>query len=475
MKISSPSFTANVKVALTDEVLQAALQKARYGFIDKRKLALDNLPEFEELRQAAIEIRNHTLDNLDQYLVNLENNVIKNGGHVHWAQTPAEANDIITTLCKQVNAKNIIKGKSMVGEETSLNDALESSGFRVIESDLGEYIIQLAKEPPSHIIAPAVHKSRQQIIDLFNEHHAGHPAKKDLDSIPSIVNEAREILREEYLNADVGITGANFLIAETGTNIIVTNEGNGDLSATLPRTHIVIASIDKVVPTLEDVSVLLRLLARSATGQEITSYTSFFSGPKRDGDLDGPDNYHLILLDNGRSKMLDTDFKPMLRCIRCGACLNHCPVYNNIGGHAYGWVYPGPMGSVLTPLMIGLDKAHHLPNASTFCGRCEEVCPMSIPLPDLLRQHRQNEYKQKVFFNRSKLALKLWAWVARKPVLYRLLMNALIPTLKIIAGKNASFKYLFGATAWTSNRDFPAPQGKTFMQLYRTSKRSRTG
>lgn len=466
MKTTSQNFPDNVNAALTNAALQKALVNVKVGFIPKRKAALDKLPEFEVLRKAAIDIRQHTLANLDQYLLQLEKSVTGNGGQVHWAENGAQANDIITSICQKANAKNIIKGKSMVGEETSLNDALEQAGMRVIESDLGEYIIQLAKEPPSHIIAPAVHKSRQEIIELFDKFHKGHPAKQTLDSIPSIVNEARLVLRQEYLDADVGITGANFLVADTGTNIIVTNEGNGDLSSTLPRIHIVIASIEKVVPTLEDASVMLRLLSRSATGQEITAYTSFFSGPRRAEDLDGPDEYHLVVLDNGRSEMFSNEFQPMLRCIRCGACLNHCPVYNNIGGHAYGWVYPGPMGSVLTPLMIGMQKSHNLPNASTFCGRCQEVCPMSIPLPSLLRHHREQQFNSRSVSPLAKFILKSWAWLARKPRLYRLCMDISMSLMKLVAGSKGRFSSLPFAANWTDTRDFPAPQGKTFISQY---------
>jgi L-lactate dehydrogenase complex protein LldF len=388
---------------------------------------------------------------------------------VHWAETPAQATQIITDLCRSVDARKITKGKTMVGEEIGLNDAIIENGMQPVETDLGEYIIQLAEEPPSHIIAPAVHKSREQISDLFHEHHAKLGFNQPLDTAEAIVNEARTILRSEYVSADVGITGANLLIAETGSTVLVTNEGNGDLTASLPRMHIVVASIEKVVPTLEDATVILRLLARSATGQEITAYTTFFTGPKRETDLDGPQQFHVVLVDNHRSEMLGNQYRDMLRCIHCGACLNHCPVYSAIGGHAYGWVYPGPMGAVLTPLMTGLKEAQHLPQASTFCGRCEEVCPLSIPLPKMLREHRNQIHSQHINSTQSRWSLALWAFVARHPKLYRLLTGLGVGLLARIAGKQGRFKKLWFASAWTRQRDFPAPQGQTFMDSINSS------
>jgi L-lactate dehydrogenase complex protein LldF len=337
-----------------------------------------------------------------------------------------------------------------------------------VETDLGEYIIQLAKEPPSHIIAPAIHKSRQQIADLFHAHHAKRGFTEPLETPEAIVNEARTILRNEYVRADVGITGANLLIAQTGSTVLVTNEGNGDLTASLPKVHIVVASIEKVVPTLEDATVLLRLLARSATGQEMTSYTTFFTGPKQPTDLDGPEQFHVVLVDNHRTEMLANQYRDMLRCIHCGACLNHCPVYSAIGGHAYGWVYPGPMGSVLTPLMMGLKEGYHLPQASTFCGRCEEVCPLSIPLPTLLREHRFQIHQQHINSSQSRWALAIWGYVARRPRLYQWLTRLAMGMLHLVAGKQRRFRRLLFANAWTRQRDFPAPQRQTFMSSVRS-------
>ncbi len=466
MKSQSSAFKTNAEKALLDTQLQRALNKAGTGFIDKRQAAMDALPEFEALRTTARRIKEHTLSQLDDYLLQFEQQVEANGGQVHWARTPEEAVQRVVQLCQAVGAQHITKGKTMVGEEIGVNEALEQAGMTPIETDLGEYIIQLAEEPPSHIIAPAVHKTREQITELFKQHHAQYGLTQPLETVPAIVNEARQVLRQEFLQADVGITGANMLIAETGSTVLVTNEGNGDLTASLPRVHIVIASIEKVVPTLEDATVILRLLARSATGQEITSYTSFFTGPRREADQDGPEAFHVVLVDNGRTAMLGNEYHPMLRCIHCGACLNHCPVYGSIGGHAYGWVYPGPMGAVLTPLMTGLQQASDLPQASTLCGRCAEVCPMAIPLPDLLRQHRFELHQQLKSHWLTRLTLTLWASLARRPKCYRWITNIVSRLLHTVARGRGRMQRLPFASAWTRSRDFPAPQGETFISSW---------
>ncbi|MFQ6024286.1 MAG: LutB/LldF family L-lactate oxidation iron-sulfur protein [Acidiferrobacterales bacterium] len=473
MKSTAHNFKAHASVALKNIQLQKALAKAKGGFVDKRRAAVDALPEFEQLRTVAREIKEHTLAHLDYYLEQFESKVVAKGGHVHWARTPEEACEIVVNICRQVGARRITKGKSMVGEEMGINHALESTGFQVIETDLGEYIIQLAKEPPSHIIAPAVHKTREQVTELFHQYHGKYGLNKRVTEIPAIVNEARQVLREAFLSADVGITGANFLIAETGSTVIVTNEGNGDLTNTLPRVHVVTASIEKVVPTLEDVTTIMRVLKRSATGQEMSAYTTFSTGPRRRGDLDGPEQFHVLILDNGRSRMLGNEFHEMLRCIRCGACLNHCPVYSSIGGHAYGWVYSGPMGSVLTPLMIGLQEAGNLPNACTLNGRCEQVCPMSIPLPKLLRQLRVREFEERLTPPRVRWGLATWAFLAKRPRLYRHVTAAAAGVLGRLGGARGGFRRLPFASGWTRVRDMPVPEGRTFQSAWKRSQQSR--
>ncbi len=312
----------------------------------------------------------------------------------------------------------------MIAEEIGLNQHLERHGIVPIETDLGEYIIQLRDEPPSHLIAPAIHLTREQIAETFRTAHRTLDPARPLAEPRQLCDEARAVLRGRFLAADVGITGANFLVAETGSGIIVTNEGNGDLTQTLPRVHIVLASLEKLVPTFEDAATLLRLLARSATGQEFSAYTTISTGPRREHDPDGPQEYHVVLLDNGRTGLLGGEFRDMLRCIRCAACINHCPVYAAIGGHAYGWVYPGPMGAVLTPSLIGIEEASALPNASTLCGRCESVCPVKIPLPKLLRHWREREFEARLNPPAWRAGLALWAWLAQRPVLYRLVAES---------------------------------------------------
>jgi L-lactate dehydrogenase complex protein LldF len=386
---------------------------------------------------------------------------------VHWARDAEEARSIILNICQRVNAKTITKGKTMVSEEIGLNEALEAKGYTVVETDLGEYIIQLAHEPPSHIIAPAIHKTKEQVSELFEAAHGG-PRKS---SVADLVTEARLVLRDKYFQADVGITGGNFLVAETGSSIIVTNEGNGDLTQTLARVHIVTSGIERIVPTLEDVALFLRILARSATGQETETYTTLSTGPRRPDDVDGPEEYHVVLVDNGRSKMLGGKFQDMLRCIRCGACMNHCPVYGAIGGHAYGWVYPGPMGAVLTPLFVGLDATYDLPNACTLNGRCESVCPVKIPLPQLLRELRHMQHRQGIRPQGEQRALGVWRFVAERPGLYRFANRLAARVLRGLGGSKGRIASLPFANAWTDIRDMPAPEGKTFLEMWQARPR----
>ncbi|MGB7334948.1 MAG: LutB/LldF family L-lactate oxidation iron-sulfur protein [Salaquimonas sp.] len=471
MQITSPIFKKNTTDAMNDVQLQRALGHVKNNFIQKRQLAVDALPEFDALRESGVAIKNHVLENLDIYLETFEKNVTNSGGHVHWAATAADARGQVLDICRRVGAKSVTKGKSMISEEIGLNEFLESSNIPPIETDLGEYIIQLRGENPSHIIAPAVHLNMDQVREEFLKHHTHLDPDRELSEPESLLREARGILRDKFQKADVGITGANFLIAETGTTIIVTNEGNGDLTQTLPKVHIVIASIEKIVPTLEDMSQIVRILARSATGQDMSVYTTLSTGPRRPDDVDGPEEFHVILLDNGRSNMIGTEFQDMLRCIRCGACMNHCPVYHAVGGHAYGWVYPGPMGSVLTPQFIGVDQAGHLPNASTFCGRCEAVCPMKIPLPKMMRHWREQEFEKHLSAPSHRRNLKLWAWTAKRPAWYRLATRLAARGLWVLGGFKHRTGFLPLASAWTKHRDMPTPQGSTFIAQWKSGKR----
>ena len=472
---TSKAFKRNAVRAMQDEPLQRALTHVRTNFIAKRQGAVDKLPEFEALRESARDIKNHTLAHLDLYLERYEAKVKEAGGEVHFARTAEEACEAVVAICRRLNARTVTKGKSMIGEEIGINAALEAAGMTPVETDLGEYIIQLRGEAPSHIIAPAVHLNRDQVEADFRRVHSALDPKRDLSQPTQLLGEARQVLRERFLAADVGITGANFLVAETGTSIIVTNEGNGDLTQTLPKAHIVLASIEKVTPTLEDVGQILRVLARSATGQEMSVYTTLSTGPRRAGDPDGPSEYHVVILDNGRSAMLGTQFQDMLRCIRCGACMNHCPVYHAIGGHAYGWVYPGPMGAVLTPSLIGVGEGGNLPNASTFCGRCEAVCPMKIPLPGMMRHWREREFERHLSPAAQRYGIAFWAFFAKRPRLYRAATRLAMWGLALFGRNKGHLAFLPFGSGWTKHRDFPSPQGPTFQAHWKARAKLKAG
>jgi len=468
---TTPRFRANAREAMANANLQAALRGGRGNFIARRAAARAALPEFDDLRDRARDLKNETLANLDLYLEAYEARVTEAGGKVHWAETAEDARRIVLGICREAGARIVNKGKTMISEECGINDMLAANGITPVETDLGEYIIQLRGEIPSHIIAPAVHVTVPEVEAAFRAAHTHLDPDRDLSDLATLQREARGVLRAKYFEAEVGITGANMLIAETGHSVIVTNEGNGDLSQSLPRIHIVMASIEKVVPTLEDASTILRVLARSATGQEMAVYTTFSKGPRRPEDADGPQEYHVVLLDNGRTGMLGTDFQDMLRCIRCGACMNHCPVYLAVGGHAYGWIYPGPMGAVLTPALIGVEKGGQLPNASTFCGRCEEVCPMRIPLPRMMRRWREREFEKRLTPVAARWGLGAWAWVAKRPALYRLVSRAAAGALRLAARGRGRIDRLPFAGGWTGVRDLPAPQGGTFMAQWKARRR----
>ena len=467
MEVRSKEFKKSAHIALHDVNLQRALGNLKAGFPGKRAAAVARLPEFDALRDQARDLKNHILEHLDLYLEEFERNVTANGGTVHWCRTAEDARRTILELCREQDAKTVTKGKSMVTEEIALNEYLEANGVTPVETDLGEYILQLRHDHPSHIVAPAIHLTLDDVATAFHEHH--HRPKSNDPAV--LMQEAREMLRKQFVAADVGITGANFLVAETGSTIICTNEGNGDLTQTLPKTHIVVSSIEKVVPTLEDMTLFLRLLARSATGQEFTVYNTLSTGPRRPGDRDGPENFHVVLVDNGRSDMVGGELQEMLRCIRCSACMNHCPVYGAVGGHSYGWVYPGPMGSVLTPQMVGIENAGLLPNASTFCGKCEEVCPVRIPLPKLMRHWREREWEKHLTPAAARGGIGVWAFFAKRPALYRLLAWSSNLFLRLVGGKRGRIRKLPLAGGWTDFRDMPVPSGKTFMQQWQEQKR----
>ncbi len=463
MQVASLQFKARAREKLADAKLQAALKKLQSNFVKGRADRVAELDNFDAIREAGAAIRERSLASLDLYLEEFEKNATARGAVVHWAETAEEANRIVCELAAKYNVRKAAKSKSMVSEECGLNDALQAAGIEVIETDLGEYILQLAQEPPSHIVAPVVHKSKDEVSDLFEEKHR-RPRKT---GIAELTREAREMLRPHFLAADMGISGANFIVAETGSTLIVTNEGNGRLVTTLPRVHVAITGIEKVVPTLEDVATLLRLLPRHGTGQTVTNYISVTTGARGEGDLDGPEHFHIVLVDAGRTRLIGSDLQPMLRCIRCGACMNHCPVYQSIGGHAYGWVYPGPMGSVLTPMYVGLENAPDLPNAATLCNQCGVVCPVKIPLPDLMRKLRERQFERGLKPWPERLGLVMWSWSAQRPGLYAMMTKV---GARLLAWKGGSDKLIHNLPlggGWTSGRDLPAPEGTTFREMYR--------
>ena len=476
MKPQSIHFRARAADAMANPVLQQNLSRVASGGLGKLRAdaVADFGPQaFEELREAARAIRERSLTHLDVWIARFEREASRRGATVLFAETAEDACDLVLEICAEHGIKKAVKSKSMLSEEVGLNEALSAAGVQPVETDLGEYIIQLASEAPSHIIAPAVHKSRDEVSDLFAQHH-GKPRKSD---IPQMTREAREALRAHFLSGDLGISGGNFLVAETGSGIIVTNEGNGRMVTTLPRVHVCITGIEKVIPTLEDLSTLLRILPRSATGQAISNYASFFTGARGEGDAEGPEHMVFILVDGGRTNLIGTELQDMLRCIRCGACMNHCPVYRTVGGHSYGWVYPGPMGAVLTPAYVGLENALDLPQAATLCGACSVVCPVKIPLPDLMRTLREQQVDRGLRPRTERLGLKLWSWFAQRPRLYAIATRLAVWAMGWHADKSGMIYWMPFASGWTGSgkagegRFLPAPAGRTFRDLYARRKR----
>ena len=379
-------FKERSRTALNDPGQRRNFRGAMDFLQAKRRGQFPDQEELQSLRELGASIRRYSLAHLPQLLEQLEAKLTANGVNVHWAQDADEANAIALGIARRVEARTIVKGKSMVSEEIGFNHAMEAAGIEALESDMGEYIVQLAGEAPSHIIMPAIHKTKQEIAALFAKEVPGVTYTEDVDGLIQI---GRRVLRRKFADADIGLSGVNFAVAETGTLCLVENEGNGRMCTTVPRVHIAITGIEKSVEKIEHVPPLLSLLTRSATGQSVTTYVNFISGPRQPGELDGPEEVHLILLDNGRTQAYaDAELRATLQCIRCGACMNHCPVYARIGGHAYGTTYPGPIGAIISPHMLGLESTYPLAFASTLCGACSEVCPVKIPIPDILLRLR---------------------------------------------------------------------------------------
>ena len=470
MQVTSMHFKERAHVKLHDAGLQDNLKKMQGKFVGKRRAAITELDDFEGTREYAKNLRNRGLEDLDVWLEMFERNAAARGATVLFAETPADINALVLEIAKKHDVAKIIKSKSMVSEESALDHAIEAAGLTVVETDLGEYILQInGYEPPSHIIGPALHKSKEEVADLFHKAH-GTPVKSGIEEL---CLEARGVLRQHYLTADMGISGGNFFVAETGSVVLVTNEGNATLTTTLPKVHVAISGIEKIVPTLEDVATLMRLLPRSATGQSISNYVDILTGTKGNGEFHGAEHMYFILVDAGRTSVLASDVREALRCIRCGACMNHCPVYQNIGGHSYGWVYPGPIGSILTPMYVGLENATELPQASTLCNQCGVVCPVKIPLPDLQRKLREKEFERGLRPWPERAGLKLWAWFAKRPRLYSAASGIGVRVLRALARKDGMITRLPLGGGWTQERDMPAPAGRTFRALYRQAQRSK--
>ena len=443
--------------AAADKRLQASLRRAADTFAERTASAHAAFSDGEELRRLARSIKADILRRLPDVLARLADRVQARGGSVCWAHTAAEANQYVADVAKRIGAKSAVKSKSMASEEIGLNQALEAEGCQVTETDLGEWIIQLANEMPSHIIVPAIHRDRGQIAEVLSRVAGG-----DLSDVPEdLAAFARERLRAKFLAADLGISGVNFGIAETGTCVLVTNEGNGRLVTSLPRVHVAIMGMERVLDSWEQLDLFLALLPRAATGQAITTYTSFINGTRAADEVDGPDEFHLVILDNGRSEILGSDVSEMLACIRCGACLNVCPVYRQIGGHAYGWVYSGPMGAVLTPLLADAKEAAELSQASTLCGACWQACPVGIPLQDLLLALRRRSASDAGRIERA--GWRAWAAAWSRPAAYRASLRA-GGAVRGLASMGVGFG------GWSAGRELPELPKQAFRELWEKGK-----
>lgn len=471
IRIGTGDFYQNVETGLDDRFMREAISGAQDRLRTARLKAAEKLGDWEEWRALGEEIRRHTLENLDFYLKQLSDQVAERGGYVYFAHTADDAKRYIQKVAEKKKAQKVVKSKSMMTEEIGLNEALEALGCEVIETDLGEYILQVDDhDPPSHIVAPSVHKDKTRVQKVFQE----KKGYKGTENPEEITRFTRKLLRKEFLTADLGITGCNFAVAESGTVTLVTNEGNARLVTTLPKTHIAVMGMERIVPTWEELDVLVSLLVRSAVGQTLTSYVTAISGPKRHGESDGAEEFHLVIVDNGRTNILGTPFQDALHCIRCGACLNVCPVYSHIGGHAYGSIYPGPIGAVLTPLLDGYERHHQLPFASSLCAACTEACPVRIPLHELLVRHRQEIVeKEKRAPRAERLGMKTFGAAVKWPAVFDHVSKAASRAARPFVREEMIESGPGPLKNWTMLRDFPAPKKTRFRDWYFSRERGK--
>ncbi|MGJ3416525.1 LutB/LldF family L-lactate oxidation iron-sulfur protein [Bacillus sp. Je.9.29.b] len=464
MKIGEKAFKERIGEGLEDAVMRGAVSSAQERLYKRRLTASEELGNWEKWRELGEEIRQHTLTHLDDYLYQLSESVSARGGHVFFAKTKEEASAYIQEVAQKKAAKKVVKSKSMVTEEIEMNQALEEIGCEVVESDLGEYILQVDDhEPPSHIVAPALHMTKEQIREVFHE-KLGYEMSETPEDMTSFV---RAILREKFFEADIGVTGCNFAVANTGSICLVTNEGNADLVTAIPKTNIAVMGMERLVPTMEELDVLVGLLCRSAVGQKLTSYISVV-GPKGEGEVDGPEEFHLIIVDNGRSNILGTAFQPVLQCIRCAACINVCPVYRHVGGHSYGSIYPGPIGAVLSPLLGGYDDYQELPFASSLCAACTDACPVKIPLHELLIKHRQVIVEKEGRAPKAEMmAMKMFGMGASTPGVYQFGTKAAPVLMNRMASNGQISKGIGPLKNWTDIRDLPAPNKVRFRDWFK--------
>lgn len=463
IKTSNLEFKARIREQIADPIMRKAVANAQERIGKNRQKMVDELGHWEEWRDRAEQIRDHVLSNLDAYLYQLAEKITQNGGHVYFAKTKEDATNYIKLIAKAKNAKKVVKSKSMVTEEIDLNHALENAGIQVIETDLGEYILQLDQDPPSHVVVPAIHKDRYQIRKVLQE-KIGYDGDETPEAMTLFI---RKKIREDFLSSEIGITGCNFAVAETGSVCLVTNEGNARMCTTLPKTHIAVMGMERIAPTFAEVDVLITMLARSAVGARLTGYNTWLTGPREAGNVDGPEEFHLVIVDNGRSTVLGSEFRDILRCIRCGACMNTCPAYRQIGGHGYGSIYPGPIGAVLTPLLGGYHDFKDLPNACSLCTACDSVCPVRIPLSKLILRHRQVMSETGISKKSEQKAVKMFAYANSHPALW----NA-----GIKAGAHAANWFISGGKTplkigaikdWMEARDLPESDGESFRSWFK--------